>query len=995
MPLQLIHGPPNSGRTEKVRADYLDLIDRNPLLIVPGVDDIFDWERRLSRESGAMVGGRISHFKDLADEILRKAGVELLPLAGELQRRRFAAQAIASSRPDLASRLRHQPGLITAALDLIDDFRSNLRDPETLERKIGDSESNHLRPIVGLYRDYLSRLESSGHSDRPGRQYRATKADLSGWAGTPVFVAGFDDLTAQQFELLVRLAERTDVTVVITHEPGNNAMALTASLFLALTDAGAKVVLETARPDEPTAHARDLFEAEKRFMRPELDQKLGPGGAIRLMQSSGRRNEAEAVAAEIARLVDRGVPPGEVAIAIDDPSAEGPLFRDVLTSYGIPVTLESETAAASTATGQSVLALLAATGPTGSGSDLLRLLRGPAGPAPEEVDRLERLILRGGIDSAENGMRILVERGLDPPAGWEELVEAGSDGKSIVRILGPLALDIGSQILDRDRDPVPSGATLTETRAATAISRACEELTAIAGEGLGRDAVAEAIGSDAVKVWAVPVAGTTRIASPYSLRAKRVGHLFYASLQEGGIIDSDRSGPFLTSADRDCLALPDYSDPELQARYLFYSMMTVPTDGLWLSCRIADETGKAEYPSPLIGAVEELFEGSWINPEGVRLGRSGSNLTFSPAAAPSLDEFARSVAAGPAESEDRAMAELDPELAVEVGQRVERGRETESRTRRLASLESATVLEGIAAGGRFSATGIEAYAGCPYRWFIERQLRPLPLGPDPEYFAFGNLLHESVAALYRARPGKLPRPDDLEVWLAEVAPEVDRQAAGLGLDSTSPQHRGQRSRARSLISGYLAREAARENPQFLPSHLEVAFGLDETTPPVPMDGWQLVGKVDRIDRSLDGESGLVIDYKTGAGSTLPLAEIRRRRKLQLQLYMHAIRQTDAIRLRPVAGLYMPMGASDPRPRGIFDPEETGRISDLGLVETDGSEDFDRELEIAIELAERSVGEILEGILEHDPASCPDHYDHPAVPDRPSADLDTGAIGPVR
>ncbi len=60
MPLKIIKGPPNSGRTERLRSRYVEALPRRPVLVVPSTDDIFDWERRLMRDRGAFVGARIS-----------------------------------------------------------------------------------------------------------------------------------------------------------------------------------------------------------------------------------------------------------------------------------------------------------------------------------------------------------------------------------------------------------------------------------------------------------------------------------------------------------------------------------------------------------------------------------------------------------------------------------------------------------------------------------------------------------------------------------------------------------------------------------------------------------------------------------------------------------------------------------------------------------------------------------------------------------------------
>ena len=45
--------------------------------------------------------------------------------------------------------------------------------------------------------------------------------------------------------------------------------------------------------------------------------------------------------------------------------------------------------------------------------------------------------------------------------------------------------------------------------------------------------------------------------------------------------------------------------------------------------------------------------------------------------------------------------------------------------------------------------------------------------------------------------------------------------------------------------------------------------------------------------------------------------------------------------------------------------------------------IDRFIDEGLERAGRSVEAMLAGLLEHDPATCPNHFDHPAVPDRPA------------
>ena len=53
MPLKLIHGPPNSGRAGRIRRGLIGVLDRDPVLVVPTVDDVYSFERELCAERRA------------------------------------------------------------------------------------------------------------------------------------------------------------------------------------------------------------------------------------------------------------------------------------------------------------------------------------------------------------------------------------------------------------------------------------------------------------------------------------------------------------------------------------------------------------------------------------------------------------------------------------------------------------------------------------------------------------------------------------------------------------------------------------------------------------------------------------------------------------------------------------------------------------------------------------------------------------------------------
>lgn len=1019
MPLRIVKGPPNSGRTELIRRRYLELLPARPVLVVPGVDDIFGWERRLTEDTEGLLGGQIVHFKDLCDEILEldRGPGERPQAASGLQRLHLIRAAIGAEWRDVAARLPFQPGLAESVLRLIDDFRAENVDPETLAHRIQEADLHYLTRLTAVYRHYVESLAARGLTDGPEETTRAVERVGRVWRGRPVMIAGFDELTRQQLEMVRRLAFEAgvEVTVAVTHEPDNPALALTDQLVADLRDLapdGEVQETTTRREHQMRPHDPLLLEVEKRFMRPPraTDEPLEAGEALTVMRSAGRRNEAEAIAIEVARLVAADVPPEEIAIAVESPAQNGGMIRDTLERFGIPTTLEAETPVGSTVTGKALLDLLAAAGPNDSAAGLLAFLRSPAGPDAGLVDQLEREMRIKSIESARAAIELLPRGGERPDSGsptgdrgpendswppeWRELTSAIDARKSVAEPVARIATRIGLAVLAADEAPLPASATMIEAQAGAAISRACREIGEMLEPEEAFDGILDALRSGLVSIWAVPASGTVRIASPYSMRAKRLGYLFCASLQESGLTDTDRAGPFLSAKDRQALLMTPHRDPEVQQRYLFYSSLAVPTKRLWLSCRTSDETGKVEHPSPLIGSVEELFlRDEHGRPILNRGGRAGSEITFQPADAPTERELGRSLAASTGNA-GPATAELgvSPDLAETLAGRLEQAASVEAETRKLRSLTHLSVLEALGRDATLGATEIERYAGCPYRWFIESQLDPQPFGPDPEPLAAGTLIHAALEEIYGSHPGEVPRPETIESWVGAVSGIVDRNARSprVALGDDSVGHRVLRSRITALISAHLRREAAWDDPRHLPHRLEAAFGTgaEDAAEAIPMNGWSLKGKIDRIDLSPKTETSIpreavIVDYKSGAVDHLTHRKAAKERKLQVQLYLYAVgKLLDA---EPVGGIYVSLGQGVSR--GVFAAEAVEEMTGRGMKKVDGVDDLEGFVTDGVRMADQAATGLLCGVLDHDPATCPHHFDHPAVPDRPAGDAE--------
>src|SRR5262249_3582061 len=145
-------GPPNSGRAGVIRRRFAAARDRDPILVVPTVDDVFAFERELCAE-GAALGGPAMTFGALFHAV---ATAGAAPPAGELspmQRLRPIGVAIEARRGRLGP-LRHsaaRPGFARAFERLLDELQAAGVDPAAVEASAGTLEgSAYLSDIAAL-----------------------------------------------------------------------------------------------------------------------------------------------------------------------------------------------------------------------------------------------------------------------------------------------------------------------------------------------------------------------------------------------------------------------------------------------------------------------------------------------------------------------------------------------------------------------------------------------------------------------------------------------------------------------------------------------------------------------------------------------------------------------------------------------------------------------------------------------------------------------------
>ena len=512
----------------------------------------------------------------------------------------------------------------------------------------------------------------------------------------------------------------------------------------------------------PSQASRSIAATDRRTDHHEVFRAAGRGRV-----SGSRDRETDRFGSGAGRDRDRS----------HQPVFNGTRFEDRLSEYGIEATLEGETPAPATAIGRAVLDLLRASSPGGTAAQLISFLRGPIAIDASAVDRLERSVLCEGIDSATDAAGLLGDDASRLP-GWPDLTSGETDPTTAVETAVNSMLDV---ILSRNRSPGNEPRIRTESRIATAITRACRDLDEILGRPARSDEIARAIDGGSVKTWSLPNPENVVIASPYRMRAKRFSYLFMVSLQERGMDDPEQAGPFLSAASRSAVGMP----PPKGCRgsgalpVLFMPQRADPGAVALLQGRRRIRRDRVPLPLHRRGAAPS---------RPVRSARpTGRPLRIRGVLPGRRRPQRKRIGALPRRYGSRNLRRSRTRKRGwcsdrRTHRRGDCGRRADAHDELLGTPAARTVVAGL---DSFGPTTLEAFTECPYRWFVEKQLRPSRFGPTPPAMARGILIHDVLERLHSESEPRMPDTDSIETWKDEAGELVDSRAEehGLGGDS--------------------------------------------------------------------------------------------------------------------------------------------------------------------------------------------------------------------
>ena len=765
--------------------------------------------------------------------------------------------------------------------------------------------------LVKALRDYLSRLASAGLVEAA----EATRllADCAAPADV-IEIEGLTSLTPDR-EALLRgwSASGTRVVVALTWEAGSAATQPLDALVGRLEAAGATIEVDRGladgRPAELARIATDLFSGGA----------PGPGeGSVVLGVARGDEAEARLIADRVTGLLAHGVRGERIAVAFGDPGRHVGWLRRSFDDAGLDATWDARVPVSETPLGRSMLRLWSFCVKGMRREDLSAFMRSPfSGAETDRVDRMDaewraRRVHGPDLLSRIGHVRPLIaacsslsQRPIDPEAAkkWKELAD-----RLLAHAYGPDA-------------PVPG----MDGALDAAVHRAfCQALSAVVASGDRSVTPVDlwaAFAASSVSPAYGEASGRITVTSFDGLRGRSFDSVILGGLTAGETprrgTDDRLEGDAVLGALR---ALGVESDPDEQPRMerlAFYLAATAATRSLTLVRREADEEGRPLRASVFWEEFLDLYR------------QPGAPIEECPGL---------------------------PETVVRVQEDDGTVRGAPCATRGL--LSDTAALATLASIDAVSPGDVERYTACPYRWFVERRLRPR--APDVEVDAMiaGLATHNALSAFYKewTADGSRRRvtPERLGEALALARVAVGRAVA----ESPSPSTLDEQWLLASVepaVLGLVERDA-RFLPDYAPAEFEWSFGLEEGDEPIDLGGVRIKGRADRIDI---GPQGLiVIDYKRSKARSY--AEMGREGLVQLQLYALAA----SLRLgMPVAGgLYRSLSTGGDR--GFVSAAVTGSFFARDVAEPAA-------IEALLEEAVVTARAALEGMRAGDIAPSPE------------------------
>lgn len=939
--VRMITGTARSGRAGHIDALLRDRLDES-LLVVP----TSAYARRragvLLERTGrrAVLNPPVITFGELAKRILQGSEFEATPI-GPLEQRSVLHRAIARSRAkgslDLLGDASESEGFLDHLLTIIGQLKQAAIEPRQFRQQVRARRHAMDQIVAEVYSAYQDELKHSGSVDLQG-MYWLARIVCEGMARPPqlghlrrLLVDDFDDFTPSEFRVIRALSVHVEELVFglnLSEDPERKNLY---ALPLATRDALRRSFpdSEAFDCDEPGETKQSEFIASSLLVRKEIPAPPALNHDVRFVECHTLSHEIETTARSIKQLVrSEGATLSNIAVVWRNTANVAAPMREIFAEFGVPLAgLEIRTLAESSVAGFVFRFFNAAQ--TWAPHAVLDVLTAPwfFGPSTAHADIFPILVRAARVRPGHHGWRSSLERlarYLDDPMQielqrlvrhvpqahqvcatlLETLARFSAQCETVVRPK-PIAAHVEAILGLLDQWPLAGAMValpsdderLLEENALAELRRALGVLGKLhtadtAPTDIGRfvQMLRRAL---AVSTFSTPPReGAVACLGMESARYLHFEHVFLAGVTDAHVPANRKLSALYTEDERAELGAAgivlERGDIHNQRELLLFQRMFMTASRCLTVSWHRQAPGGATVQRSLylnevadrIGGLQEhkpVSPGEVIVPSPNLAGctRDLQNLAV-PGGIRSL--FAEAAAAAKTEQQRYGFRSFDEHDGVLIDKN-----------------NAAWLQEHYGAAHVYSASQLEAYAECPFRFFQERILDLLNIEPPDQAFdhlARGAVLHDALEGFHRRYLGKTVAHipcDDANATMAECANAAFNAMAIRFRNLTPGMLAAERARMLATLQRYLRlqREPKKNAPEAWPTlDTEVAFGRageHSTLPPfvLELDSGEvrLAGRIDRIDRC--GDKFRVIDYKS---SPIKPKKLKEGKIFQLALY---------------------------------------------------------------------------------------------------------------
>ncbi len=961
--LRLFTGRENTDK-ERFIYDRVSEHGGETLVLVPDQYTLVAEEQALKYlETDCLFNVEITSMNRLGLKVLTEAGTESVRMIDKYGRFMLLSMLIREHAGDfdIFSKVAGKLTFTSMLNDFISEFKQQDCTIEKLQEMTGDAEGDpileaKLKELSGVIAAYEEAIRDK-YTDTEDyiAMYVSAIKESKLLHGKSVWVYGYDSITPKFAGAVMELAKTAESVNFIVN---TSDFGLERRLIASLTQLGADNNIAVSCEEIPVSYISEKSETIRRMERSlwkdvlSTAEKAENAGFVpedlTIVCAANPYYEAESAAAYVWHLIrDLGYRMREIQLIANDDGAMQPIIRRVFEEYGLPVFADTSRDITDSAPVGFIVNLLDFIVHRKSSQYLFAMLKtGLTGYEDSDIEDLENYVreyrIKGSmwdkpfsygrdalgeelfdrLDSMRNGISDSVSK-LADLSKEKTVAEFIKAFKAYLSDEWDLPDKVAEAAASQDEDGLHDEAqrmTQSFTKAMDLLGQ-IEEIMGDSAMDLAEFTDIYVAGLSDVEVGVIPPSvdglsmGTMIRTRPRQMKAAVIlgacEGVMPLSPQTEGLFSLDEKEYFKEKG----FALGSLDDIKMdEENTAMYRMMARPSEKIYISWAMTDAEGRDTSPSPVIDSLRMLFPridaDGLIRKDIISMGRTESLKT---------GETDRINTAGDGMrhlinriKDTNAPDEPDALTRALIHWYADNRKEELDIMLRAASYDNVQHPIGRKAAKELfcrsdgslslSASSIGNYIDCPFRYFIDKGLRP----KEERTFAsdarsVGDVYHECLMAVARQimKADEIPDDDSLEEMVTAALDELSQSYMG-GLFISTGCEEYRMSRIREICASAakaMATQLAAES--VVSASFEEPFGRHAQLEPLRIsagDGEVYVeGKIDRADiMDIGGERRVrIIDYKTGSDK-LDLWKMRQGYKMQLMIYLISATSGDLV-----------------------------------------------------------------------------------------------------